>query len=91
MAAHAGRADTARVLLDAKADVRLRSRVGDTALHCAAREGHLAVVELLLARGADVSAASKAGATALDHLRRHRQREWEAVSARLLEAQAPRG
>jgi ankyrin repeat protein len=30
---------------------------GTTALHCAAKEGHLAVVKLLLSEGCDIEAA----------------------------------
>ena len=39
--------------------------MGETALHAAARNGHLDVVRLLLDSGAQKNVTSKAGATAL--------------------------
>ena len=47
-----------------RADDALRTNYDDTALHLAAREGHLAVARLLVARGADVRAPNRVGRTA---------------------------
>jgi ankyrin repeat protein/thiol-disulfide isomerase/thioredoxin len=52
-AAVRGNIPLVRVLLDAKAQVRLKDAVGQTALHLAARNGEIEVMELLLAAGAD--------------------------------------
>ena len=53
------------LLVDKRADVALRTNYDDTALHLAAREGHLAAARLLVARGADVRATNRFGRTAL--------------------------
>jgi ankyrin repeat protein len=66
-AAERGRADVARVLLDAGAAVDAGTRIGRYApLHLAARGGHGPVVALLLEAGADANAATtNSGVTAL--------------------------
>jgi ankyrin repeat protein len=51
-AARQGTPETFRILLDAGAEVDGRSSDGDTALHAAARQGQLGMVEELLRRGA---------------------------------------
>lgn len=53
-------------LLRLGADVNAALPNGLTALHYAARSGHLRTVEILLEHGADVSARDEKGATALD-------------------------
>ena len=57
----------------------MRSRVGETALHFAAREGHAEATRSLIKHGADISAVTKSGATPADYARRHKEREWKAV------------
>ncbi len=52
--------EIARFLLDRGLDVNAHKR-GQTALHWAARGGHVEMAELLLARGADVNARAKGG------------------------------
>ena len=51
--------DVVRALIDAKADLRARTRKGFTALHFAAREGDLEVSRLLLASGVNVNIRSE--------------------------------
>jgi ankyrin repeat protein len=58
-AASFGEVRTARVLLDAGADVNATGPMDETPLHFAATHGHLPVVELLLERKADVNAKMK--------------------------------
>jgi ankyrin repeat protein len=65
-AALAGRrAEVARALVEAGADVNARQHGGWTPLQQAAANGDGATVEYLLAKGADVNAANDAGVTAL--------------------------
>ncbi len=52
-AALRGNIPLVRVLLDAKARVNLKDDVGRTALHFAARDGKIEIMELLLVAGAD--------------------------------------
>jgi ankyrin repeat protein len=54
-----------RALLEHKADVDVKGRYGETALHWAAAGGHEAVVRALLEHKADVDANDKGGGTAL--------------------------
>ena len=61
--------ENVRVLLDAGAPVDAVQQGGLTALHAAAHNGELAIVELLLARGADRSIADAAGKSAAQHAR----------------------
>jgi ankyrin repeat protein len=64
-AEHGDSAMTA-VLLEAKANVRAVTRIGDyTPLHIAAKTGNAAVVEALLEAGSDAKALTGTGATAL--------------------------
>jgi ankyrin repeat protein len=65
-AADRGDSAMASELLRAKADVRVRTRIGAyTALHIASRTGNPAVVRALLGAGSDVKATTTSGATAL--------------------------
>ncbi|XXQ39190.1 Ankyrin repeat domain-containing protein [Plasmodiophora brassicae] len=58
--------DAAVLLCQAGADVEARSRIGSTALHRAASEGHANVVAFLAEQmGASVHAVNKIGNTAL--------------------------
>lgn len=64
-AAASGNVKAVRSLLDRGADVRTRTRYGETPLALAARRGSEKTVRLLLERGADPNAMDVAGATAL--------------------------
>jgi ankyrin repeat protein len=65
-AADRGDSALAGALLQAKADVSARTRIGNyTPLHLAARTGNPATVRALLAAGGDVDAPTVGGATAL--------------------------
>jgi ankyrin repeat protein len=55
----------ARALLNAGADVNVRSLSGNTPLINAARRGNVALVQLLLEAGADIHSRNSSGATAL--------------------------
>ena len=65
LAAGEGRLDVVRYLLDERADVNARERLGNTALAEATYYGHIAVIKELLFRGADINAIGEDG-TALD-------------------------
>jgi ankyrin repeat protein len=52
-------------LLQHGASVSEKNKVGFTALHCAANQGHIDVVALLLRHGASVNDVNNAGRTAL--------------------------
>lgn len=56
----------AAMLLDAGADVNATDEAGDTALHAAARDGAVKLIQLLADRGATIDAVNKAGQTPLD-------------------------
>jgi ankyrin repeat protein len=56
LAAAFGQITTARVLIDAGADVNAAGPMGETPLHAAARRGHQPLVELLVEHKADVNA-----------------------------------
>jgi len=58
--------DTARLLLDAGADINRASPSGQTALHAAARLDLKDLVRFLGERGADLQAKDRSGATPLD-------------------------
>lgn len=63
-AAELGRADMAARIIEAGADVAVKTRVGDyTPLHVAARGGHADVTRVLLEAGADPSARTSTGGT----------------------------
>ena len=65
IAAHRGRAEFVRLLLEAGADKDAKNAYGATALHLAAQRSHLEVVRLLLEAGADTDAEFTHGMTAL--------------------------
>jgi ankyrin repeat protein len=54
------------LLLEAGADPDLQDKIGDTALHYAAREHKSEAVDLLIEYGADINITNKAGQTPLD-------------------------
>jgi hypothetical protein len=59
--ASGGDYDRTKQLLEAGADASMRTAFGWTALHWAAKDGHVDVVRLLLEYGADVNAVSDTG------------------------------
>ena len=65
IAATFGRADVARALIDAGADVDHQNNEGSTALHTAALFCHTKIVEALLDKGADKQIRNNTGSTAL--------------------------
>ena len=65
-AAASGDNESARLLLEAGADVNTTQPGGFTALHAAAAEGNTELMELLLGHGADASARTDDGKTAAD-------------------------
>jgi hypothetical protein len=74
-----GRADIARILLEAGANPNLRASKGLTALHDAAVRGDLESAKLLLSYGADVNARSDDGKTPLDLARQGKKNEIAAL------------
>jgi len=71
------------LLLDAGADVQYRNKLGQTALHWAARGNHLQCIRELLSRGADPTALSEDGRCALHfaaaNAKYHDRRVFEAL------------
>jgi serine protease inhibitor/ankyrin repeat protein len=59
------RSDAVAPLIAAGVNVNALALSNFTALHCAARDGHIRAVELLLAHGADVNARTASGQTPL--------------------------
>ena len=55
------------VLLNAAADVNILDSYGDTALHAAAADGHLAVCKILLASGAQATVTNSNGNTPFEY------------------------
>ena len=74
-----------QALLDAGAPVDIRNAVGQTALHCASRNGHHAVIKQLLDNGADVNAKDDNCQTALHGAAGH---GYEAIIETLLDSGA---
>ncbi|KOO52959.1 hypothetical protein Ctob_014799, partial [Chrysochromulina tobinii] len=65
-----GQEGCVRLLLAAEAiEVNAKGRFDDTALHWAARYGHLAIAKRLLEGGADPTLRNKFGKTAIDYAR----------------------
>jgi ankyrin repeat protein len=60
-AAMLGRRDIVRLLIDAGADIQKRGQFGYTALHAAAQNGHLDVVQELVKYGASVNCKNDDG------------------------------
>ena len=65
-AAGVGQAEAAKMLIEAKADLNLQNKQGDTALSVAAFLCHPEIVEALLKAGADKAIKNNTGTTALD-------------------------
>ena len=68
LAAGAGAMDVCEVLLKTKADVNAQSASGRTALHAAARAGHLAVAKQLVDAGASLTLRDRTDRLAFEHL-----------------------
>ena len=64
-AAHAGRVNVVKELIEKRADIEVKDDHGWTPLHCASRNGHLDVVKCLVANKADVNAKDHDGDTPL--------------------------
>ncbi|MFH1920948.1 MAG: ankyrin repeat domain-containing protein [Planctomycetota bacterium] len=64
-AAQGGHVELLRLLLDRGANVNVRSKSGDTALHTAALQGGIEALRLLLKEGADPNAKNDRGQTPL--------------------------
>ncbi|CAM9956918.1 unnamed protein product, partial [Ectocarpus sp. 8 AP-2014] len=60
-----GHLSTVKTLLNAGADVSIRTSHGNSALHWAARQGQVEVITAILEHGADVNASNYSGYTAL--------------------------
>ena len=68
LAAENGQLEALRFILqhkDKTVNIEAKGAGGGTALHVAARKGHLNIIELLLTNGADINAVSETGATPL--------------------------
>lgn len=65
-----GDVESAKVLVEAGADVNATGDMGETPLHVALRKADLPLVRLLLAAGAKVTIRSEFGATAQDLAKR---------------------
>jgi len=59
--------DAVKTLIDAKANVNLKNKAGDTPLTSAAMQGETESIKLLLAAGADVKSTDATGNTALNY------------------------
>lgn len=74
LAAYDGKLDILQALIEAGADITLRTKnTGITPLHCAAIKGHCEVAKLLLANGSDPSWTDNDGRTASHRAARHNQ------------------
>ena len=65
-AAATGKAEAAKMLIDAGAALDYQNKDGSTALHTAALFCHVEIVEALLEKGADKTLKNNTGSTALD-------------------------
>ena len=83
--AAAGRIPVALLLVERGADVNVQQRHGWTALHAAAHNGSMELLEALLAAGADLTLTTDDGVTALETARMSGH---EAIAERLEEAAA---
>ncbi|MBP7636016.1 ankyrin repeat domain-containing protein, partial [Candidatus Ozemobacteraceae bacterium] len=65
LAAHDGKDDVVKLLLEAGANREARSEHGETPLHMAAADGHTSIMQMFLEAKADVNARTLAGETPL--------------------------
>ena len=72
-------------LLDNGANGDARDKHGNTALHCAASEGHLETSRLLLERGADINSQNDKGLTPLQQASRGMQKGYRDIMCFLLD------
>jgi ankyrin repeat protein len=80
-AAASGDNESARLLLDAGADMHIAQPGGGTVLHSAAMNGNTELVELLLGRGADAAVRRNDGRTPVDLAREQGHEEIAALLA----------
>ena len=66
IASHFGNTDTARLLIDSKAEIDKANKRGDTPLIFASLTSNMPVVELLVEYGADITIRGSENMTALD-------------------------
>jgi hypothetical protein len=64
-ACSSGHTDCARLLIDHKADIHAKTKLGNSSLHGAVQFGHLGCVKLLVQHGADVNCKDNDGWTPL--------------------------
>ena len=79
LAAIFGQTETAKILIDAGADLELRNNSGGTALHLACFFCHPEIVELLLQSGADPNKRNSRNLTPLDSVTIELDAELEAI------------
>jgi ankyrin repeat domain-containing protein 50 len=85
LAAEEGRDDMVRLLLTKEADLTVKNRYGDTALHLAAYKGHIETAKIVIESGLDVNIINTNGQTALHRAAFQRQ---EKTALLLLESGA---
>ena len=70
-------------------DIKLKAQDGGTALHRAAGQGYIKIVERLLEAGCDPNQVDLKGKTPLQLAQEKRKGDWELVTSCLKQAQSP--